>query len=59
MRQADRLEKWTDGDQPDAFLAKFDCDDRMQCTEGSMAGTSNQLSHWQSIDCLQIGDLRR
>ena len=24
MRQADRLEKWTDGDQPDAFLAKFE-----------------------------------
>ena len=63
MKQADRLEKWHDGDQADAYLAKFEtvmteCDVPKEQWRGRLVNclTGKALSAYRSVAQVGVGD---
>lgn len=69
MKQADRLEKWTDGDLPDAYLAKFEtvmteCDVPKEQWRGRLVNclTGRALTAYRSVvqggECKHYDDMK-
>ena len=63
MKQADRLEKWHDGDQADAYLAKFEtvmteCEVPKEQWRGRLVNclTGKALSAYRSVAQVGVGD---